>query len=145
MNRCIPYLAILLAINLASCGGDGDNDPTDTTTEADTTDDTATDTATDVPEDTEPDPDPDVEPDTTPDADPDVAEDVADEDAFTPSDAAIYFCDTGYAALCGFGTSGRFIDSDVAEEVNMIDVNCRAVLELSHAFGRRLAKRIFFN
>ena len=42
-------------------------------------------------------------------------------------------------ASAGFGTSGRFLDADVRRELNMIDVNCRAVLELSYRFGQRFA------
>ena len=44
-------------------------------------------------------------------------------------------------AAAGFGTSGDFIDNDVETELAMIDVNCRAVAALAHAFGRRFAAR----
>lgn len=44
-------------------------------------------------------------------------------------------------AAAGFGTSGTFIDQPVEAELDMIDVNCRAVAALSHAFGRRFAAR----
>lgn len=44
-------------------------------------------------------------------------------------------------AAAGFGTSGPFLDSDLANELEMLDVNCRSVLALSLHFGRRLAKR----
>jgi short-subunit dehydrogenase len=44
-------------------------------------------------------------------------------------------------AAAGFGTSGPFLASDLAEELSMIDVNCRAVAALSHHFGRRFARR----
>lgn len=40
-------------------------------------------------------------------------------------------------ASAGFGTSGPFVDADLASELDMIDVNCRAVAALAHAFGRR--------
>lgn len=43
------------------------------------------------------------------------------------------------AAIAGFGTSGRFIDGPVDRELDMIDVNCRAVVVLSHHFARRFA------
>jgi uncharacterized protein len=43
------------------------------------------------------------------------------------------------AAIAGFGTSGRFIDGPLDRELDMIDVNCRAVVELSHHFARRFA------
>ncbi len=44
-------------------------------------------------------------------------------------------------AAAGFGTSGAFLESDLETELAMIDVNCRAVTALSHAFGRRFAAR----
>ena len=54
--------------------------------------------------------------------------------------AATADLDVGLLAACaGFGTSGWFIDSDVDREQEMLDVNCRAVLKLSHGFGRRFA------
>ncbi len=39
----------------------------------------------------------------------------------------------------GFGSSGPFLEQDVASEVNMVDVNCRAVVELTHGIGQRMA------
>jgi len=44
-------------------------------------------------------------------------------------------------ASAGFGTSGPFIDAPLEAELSMIDVNCRAVAALSHAFGRRFARQ----
>ncbi|MBC7544363.1 MAG: SDR family NAD(P)-dependent oxidoreductase [Candidatus Sericytochromatia bacterium] len=44
-------------------------------------------------------------------------------------------------AAAGFGTSGPFVDGSVAEALGMIDVNCRAIAALSHAFGRRFVQR----
>ena len=44
-------------------------------------------------------------------------------------------------ASAGFGTSGPFVDARLDEELRMIDVNCRAVAALSHAFGRRFVDR----
>ena len=38
----------------------------------------------------------------------------------------------------GFGTSGRFIDSSLETELNMLDVNCRAVLTLAHHFTNQI-------
>lgn len=43
-------------------------------------------------------------------------------------------------AAAGYGTSGAFTDLEVAPELDMIDVNCRAVVELAHGFGRRFAR-----
>ncbi len=44
-------------------------------------------------------------------------------------------------AAAGFGTSGAFLDADLGREMNMLDVNVRAVLRASHHFGRRFAAR----
>jgi uncharacterized protein len=46
-----------------------------------------------------------------------------------------------FVAAAGFGTSGSFLAGPVAEEVAMLDVNCRAVLALTHQFGNRFAGR----
>lgn len=56
--------------------------------------------------------------------------------------AAVAGLDVGLAvAAAGFGTSGAFLESDLGRELAMLDVNCRAVAALSHAFGRRFAGR----
>lgn len=44
-------------------------------------------------------------------------------------------------ASAGFGTSGSFLDSQLDQEIEMLNVNCRGLLGLSWYFGRRLAKR----
>ena len=44
-------------------------------------------------------------------------------------------------AAAGYGSSGAFIDSDIAEEVRMIQVNCGAVAQMTHAFARRFVER----
>jgi uncharacterized protein len=44
-------------------------------------------------------------------------------------------------AAAGFGTSGLFLDSDLTQEIEMLDVNCRALLSQSLHFGRRFAER----
>ena len=44
-------------------------------------------------------------------------------------------------AAAGYGTSGTFIEATLADELQMIDVNCRAVAALSHHFGRRFAEQ----
>jgi uncharacterized protein len=44
-------------------------------------------------------------------------------------------------AAAGFGTSGSFLESRLVDELEMLDVNCRAVVELAHGFGRRFADR----
>ena len=42
-------------------------------------------------------------------------------------------------AAAGFGTAGSFLEAELADEMAMLDVNCRAVLALSLHFGRRFA------
>lgn len=42
-------------------------------------------------------------------------------------------------AAAGFGTSGDFLDIPLADELAMLDVNCRAVVALTHGFGARFA------
>lgn len=42
-------------------------------------------------------------------------------------------------ASAGFGTSGPFIKSDLAEEQRMLRVNCDALLTITHAFSQRFA------
>ena len=42
-------------------------------------------------------------------------------------------------AAAGFGSIGAFLDRDVLSEVNMVDLNCRSVVELSFGFGQRMA------
>jgi uncharacterized protein len=44
-------------------------------------------------------------------------------------------------ATAGFGTSGRFVEAVLETELDMIDVNCRAVAHLSHHFGARFVLR----
>ncbi|MEM7737887.1 MAG: SDR family NAD(P)-dependent oxidoreductase [Deinococcota bacterium] len=41
----------------------------------------------------------------------------------------------------GFGTSGVFADADIAQEINMVHVNCIAVTDLVHAFVPKLLAR----
>ncbi len=44
-------------------------------------------------------------------------------------------------ASAGFGTSGEFLTNTLEAELNMLDVNCRALLIQSHQFGQRFAKQ----
>ncbi len=44
-------------------------------------------------------------------------------------------------ASAGFGTSGLFLDSRLEQELEMLNVNCRALLALSWYFGRRFAQQ----
>lgn len=57
-------------------------------------------------------------------------------------DAATAGLDIGLVvAAAGFGNSGALLDADPRVELNMVDLNCRAVLELCLTFGDRLAAR----
>lgn len=44
-------------------------------------------------------------------------------------------------ASAGFGSSGEFLDTDLETELTMIDVNCRAVLEMTHYYSKRFAEQ----
>jgi short-subunit dehydrogenase len=44
-------------------------------------------------------------------------------------------------ASAGFGSSGPFLDNPIEPELEMLDVNCRSLMELSWHFGNRLSKR----
>jgi short-subunit dehydrogenase len=45
-----------------------------------------------------------------------------------------------FIAAAGFGSSGEFSKSDLANETNMIDVNCKAVVEQCHHFSNLMIK-----
>lgn len=42
-------------------------------------------------------------------------------------------------AAAGFGSIGPFLEQDMEAEINMVDLNCRCVVELSYGFGQRMA------
>jgi uncharacterized protein len=42
-------------------------------------------------------------------------------------------------AAAGFGSIGPFLAQDVTSEVNMVDVNCRSVVRLTHGIAARMA------
>lgn len=44
-------------------------------------------------------------------------------------------------AAAGYGTSGAFCEAELDPELVMIDLNCRAVAALAHAYGRRFVAR----
>ncbi len=46
-----------------------------------------------------------------------------------------------YVAAAGFGTSGPFLDNAVEDELDMLRVNCAAVLASTHVLGRRMVAR----
>ncbi len=71
-----------------------------------------------------------------------VAADLSTSDGVAAVIEATVNLDVGLlVAAAGYGTSGEFLDGSLDVELAMIDVNCRAVAALSHAFGRRFAAR----
>lgn len=46
-----------------------------------------------------------------------------------------------FVHAAGFGSTGTFVERPLAEEIAMVDVNCRAAVELSHGFGGRFGAR----
>ena len=41
----------------------------------------------------------------------------------------------------GFTNSGEFLDNDLAAEIRLVDVNCRAAMMLAHHFGQQMRER----
>jgi short-subunit dehydrogenase len=71
-----------------------------------------------------------------------VAADLALESALETVQQATRDLDVGLlVAAAGFGTSGPFLDSSLEEELEMLDVNCRAPLRMALHYGRRFARR----
>lgn len=71
-----------------------------------------------------------------------VAADLSLETGAGAVEAATHNLDVGLlVAAAGFGTSGPFLDPSPEKELAMLDVNCRAPLEMSLHFGRRFAER----
>ncbi len=46
-----------------------------------------------------------------------------------------------FIAAAGYGSSGEFIQQPISQELNMIDVNCRAVVEQTHFFAKQMVKK----
>ncbi|MBI1277512.1 MAG: SDR family NAD(P)-dependent oxidoreductase [Anaerolineaceae bacterium] len=68
--------------------------------------------------------------------------DLSDETAVDSVLAETSHLDIGLLVACaGFGTAGQFIELPLDRELNMLNVNCRAVLAMSHHFGRRFAQQ----
>ncbi len=44
-------------------------------------------------------------------------------------------------ASAGYGTSGNFIDNSLHSEINMLKVNCEALLSLSHYYGQQFVQQ----
>lgn len=62
-----------------------------------------------------------------------------------PSDVARVLSETAqyevglFAACAGFGTAGDMLEIDLDADLNMIDVNCRSVLQMTQALAGRMA------
>ena len=71
-----------------------------------------------------------------------VAVDLSEPSSTATVGSATADLDVGLLVACaGFGTSGPLIDADPAVELDMVDVNCRSVLALTHLFAGRFAGR----
>jgi short-subunit dehydrogenase len=46
-----------------------------------------------------------------------------------------------FIASAGYGTSGNFIDSSLHSEINMLRVNCEALLTLTHYYSQQFVKQ----
>jgi uncharacterized protein len=44
-------------------------------------------------------------------------------------------------ASAGYGTSGNFLDSSIHSEINMLRVNCEALLSLTHYYSQQFARQ----
>jgi hypothetical protein len=68
--------------------------------------------------------------------------DLARPESIAAMAAAIQGLDVGlFVASAGFGTSGPFLAVDVADELSMVDVNCRAVIAQTHLLAGQLKTR----
>ena len=64
--------------------------------------------------------------------------DLAQETSLEAIDAATVDLEVGLlVASAGFGSSGPFLEADLASDTEMLMVNGRAVLQACHHFGRR--------
>jgi short-subunit dehydrogenase len=71
-----------------------------------------------------------------------LAADLGADGAAERVEAATRTLDVGLlVAAAGFGTSGPFVESTLADEAEMLRVNCQAAMELTHRFGQRFAAR----
>ncbi|MCI4671498.1 MAG: SDR family NAD(P)-dependent oxidoreductase [Bacteroidia bacterium] len=41
-----------------------------------------------------------------------------------------------FVAAAGFGSGGNFLETEIKNEVNMIEINCSAVLKMTHHYGK---------
>ena len=68
--------------------------------------------------------------------------DLSQESADRQLEGATQNLDVGLLiASAGFGTSGSFLDTTLDQELEMLSVNCRALMAATFHFSRRFAKR----
>lgn len=71
-----------------------------------------------------------------------LAADLASVATMTQIESATKDLDVGLlVATAGFGTAGDFANAKLDDELAMLDVNCRAVMQQSLHFGKRFAQR----
>jgi short-subunit dehydrogenase len=71
-----------------------------------------------------------------------VAADLSREEGIHAVRQATEALDVGLLfASAGYGTTGSFLDNPIEQELDMLNLNVRAVLKLSWHFGRRFAER----
>ena len=71
-----------------------------------------------------------------------IAADLSTQKGLEQVEIATASIDVGlFVAAAGFGTSGNLTNANLRTELEMLDVNCRAVLVHAHHFGRRFADR----
>jgi short-subunit dehydrogenase len=71
-----------------------------------------------------------------------VAADVSETEGIDKIIAATQNLNVGLLlASAGFATSGNFIDNSVHAEINMLRVNCEALLALTHYYSQQFAKQ----
>lgn len=71
-----------------------------------------------------------------------VEADLSRDDFLVPLQQATQDIDIGLLVNCaGFAVTGEFISHDVSVDVDLLHLNCRAPLILSHYFGKKMAVR----
>ena len=66
--------------------------------------------------------------------------DISTDDAVARMQQEIDSYDIGcFVGAAGFGTSGEFVCNSLADELDMMDVNCRAIVTMTHYFAQRFA------
>ncbi|MBY0425318.1 MAG: SDR family NAD(P)-dependent oxidoreductase [Cytophagales bacterium] len=71
-----------------------------------------------------------------------VAADISSSDGISQVIDAANGLDVGVlVASAGYGTSGLFLETSLHAEINMLEVNCRALLALAHHYSQQFARK----